>query len=235
MKIARSVIVSFRVVICLLATPSGIIHAQEYKYEIGGAAGTSFYMGDANRSQIFLRPGMSGGMMFRYNFNFLWAIKTGVFAAQVSGKSDDSGNSFPFSQQASFHRTLVEWGTHVEFNFFRYSDKYNYLQTKPYTPYLFTGAGVTYATGNKSFMGANIPLGIGFKYKVKNRMNIGIEFSMRKLFGDGLDVTENTSVWNLDNPYNIESSPLKNKDWYSFTMIFLSWEFRLRKDPCHEK
>ncbi len=66
-------------------------------------------------------------------------------------------------------------------------------------------------------------------------MNIGIEFSMRKLFGDGLDVTENTSVWNLDNPYNIESSPLKNKDWYSFTMIFLSWEFRLRKDPCHEK
>ena len=65
-------------------------------------------------------------------------------------------------------------------------------------------------------------------------MNIGIEFSMRKLFGDDFDVTEKTTGWNLDNPFSIEGSFLKNKDWYSFTMIFLTWEFSMREDPCHE-
>lgn len=64
-------------------------------------------------------------------------------------------------------------------------------------------------------------------------MNIGIEFSMRKLFGDDFDVTEKTTGWNLDNPFSIEGSFLKNKDWYSFTMIFLTWEFSMREDPCH--
>jgi hypothetical protein len=63
-------------------------------------------------------------------------------------------------------------------------------------------------------------------------MNIGIEFSMRKLFGDDFDVTEKTIGWNLDSPYGIESSFLKNRDWYSFSMIFLTWEFGLRDDPC---
>lgn len=232
MKIERSVVVSLFVTGLFLIVPITNICAQEYKYEIGGAAGTSFYMGDANRTKFYHHPGMSGGLLFRYNINFLWSIKCGIFAANVSGKSDDSGNIFPFAQQASFQRTLAELGTQVEFNFFPYSDKYAYLGTKPYTPYLFTGVGVTYATGDKTFTGANIPFGMGFKYKLKNRMNIGIEFSMRKLFGDDFDVTEKTTGWNLDSPYGIKSSFLKNRDWYSFTMIFLTWEFSMREDPC---
>ncbi|MDY9917746.1 MAG: DUF6089 family protein [Proteiniphilum sp.] len=233
MKIERSVVVSLFVMSLFIMIPTADIRAQEYKYEIGGAAGTSFYMGDANKTQFYLHPGLSGGFLFRYNPNFLWSIKTGIFIANVSGKSDDSGNAFPYAQQASFQRTLAELGTQVEFNFFPYSDKYAYLGTRPYTPYLFTGAGVTYAEGNKKFIGANIPVGMGFKYKLKNRMNIGIEFSMRKLFGDDFDVTEKTTGWNLDNPFSIEGSFLKNKDWYSFTMIFLTWEFSMREDPCH--
>ena len=233
MKTERFVVVSLIVMGLFLMISTANIHAQEYKYEIGGAAGTSFYMGDANRTKLYLHPGVSGGFLFRYNLNFLWSIKTGIFAASVSGKSEDSGNTFPFAGQASFHRMLAELGTQVEFNFFPYSDKYAYLGTKPYTPYLFTGAGVTYASGDKSFVGANIPFGMGFKYKLKNRMNIGIEFSMRKLFDDDFDVIEKTTGWNLDKPFNIESSFLKNRDWYSFTMIFLTWEFGTREDPCH--
>lgn len=233
MKNENSVVVSLFIMGFFLMISNIDIQAQEYKYEIGGAAGTSFYMGDANRTKFYLHPGMSGGLLFRYNLNFLWSIKTGISVANVSGKSEDAGNNFPFAQQASFHRTLAELGAQVEFNFFPYSDKYAYLGTKPYTPYLFTGVGGTYATGNKTFFGANIPFGVGFKYKLKNRMNIGIEFSMRKLFGDDFDVTEKTTGWNLDSPFGIESSFLKNKDWYSFTMIFLTWEFSKREDPCH--
>lgn len=233
MKIDRSVVVSIFGMGLFLLISGANIQAQEYKYEIGGAAGTSFYMGDANSTKLYLHPGISGGFLFRYNLNFLWSIKAGLFAAGVSGKSEDSGNTFPFNGQASFRRTLAELGAQVEFNFFPYSDKYAYLGTKPYTPYLFTGIGATYASGADAFIGANIPFGAGFKYKLKNRVNIGIEFSMRKLFSDDFDVTEKNTGWNMDSPFDIQSSVLKNKDWYSFTMIFLTWEFGMREDPCH--
>jgi hypothetical protein len=55
---------------------------------------------------------------------------------------------------------------------------------------------------------------------------------MRKLFGDDFDVTEKNADWDLNAPYGIESSFLKNRDWYSLTMIFLTWDFGLRNDPC---
>lgn len=63
-------------------------------------------------------------------------------------------------------------------------------------------------------------------------MNIGIEFSMRKLFGDDLDVTDDGNDAGLKDPYGIQSSLLKNKDWYSITMIYLTWDFGFRQDPC---
>ena len=206
--------------------------AQEYKYEVGATAGTSFYMGDANKTRFFLHSGIAGGAFYRYNVNFHWAVKTSLLAGTLSGNTADARNVFPLEQQASFKRTFMDLGGQIEYNFFPFSDKYAYLNTRPYTPYIFTGAGTTFATGEKKFFGANLPIGIGFKYKIKNRLNIGVEFSMRKLFGDDLDVTQNTNGWNLDAPYGIKSSFLKNKDWYSLTMIFLTWDFGLRNEPC---
>ncbi|MDD4777548.1 MAG: DUF6089 family protein [Fermentimonas sp.] len=198
--------------------------SQEYKFELGAATGTSFYMGDANKTKLYLNPGISGGVFFRYNINFNWAIKTNLLIGQVSGNKKDSGNTLPFDKGRDFSRIFKELGAQVEFNFLPYSDKYSYVGTKPYSPYVFAGAGLTQASGEKSFIGFNMPLGIGFKYKVRNRVNIGVEFSMRKLFADHFEA--------LDNPYGIRSSMLKNKDWYSLTMIFLTWEFSSRTDPC---
>ena len=77
-----------------------------------------------------------------------------------------------------------------------------------------------------------MPFGMGFKYKLKNRVNIGIEFSFRKLFADDFDVVNNESGFNLNEPYDIKSSKLKNQDWYSLTLLFLTWEFSSREDPC---
>ncbi|MDD2247096.1 MAG: DUF6089 family protein, partial [Proteiniphilum sp.] len=83
------------------------------------------------------------------------------------------------------------------------------------------------------FLNANLPFGAGFKCKLKNRLHIGFEFSFRKLFGDDFDVTGTDEEWSLKNPYGIESCILKNRDWYSLTMIYLTWEFGMRNDPCH--
>ena len=208
------------------------LFSQDYKYEMGGMAGAASYVGDANPHRLFLRPGASGGLLFRYNANLQWAIKATLLGGTVSGETRDTRNRFPLGQHESFQRAFAEVGSQVEFNFFRYSNEYEYLGTKHYTPYLFAGAGITLSGGNNSFLGVNVPFGIGFKYKLKNRVNIGAELSMRKLFRDDFDVVDNTAGWNLDAPIGIESSLLKNKDWYSLAMIYLTWDFGNRSDPC---
>ena len=212
---------------------SSKIYSQEYKYEIGGTIGTSSYMGDINKTNLFLNPGLSGGALFRYNMTFNWSVKFNLITGSVSGRSIEAKYKFPFEKEAVFTRNYADLGAQIEFNFLPYSDKYTYIGTRPYTPYVFAGTGVTYANGNSKFIGLNIPFGVGVKYKLKNRLNIGLELSLRKLFDDDFDVTDKGTDWSLNSPYGIKSSTLKNRDWYSLTMLFLTWEFNPRVDPCH--
>jgi hypothetical protein len=87
--------------------------------------------------------------------------------------------------------------------------------------------------GGETFFSPHISVGTGVKYKLKNRINIGAEWSIRKLFGDGLDRNGGNDL--LDNPYDIGSSPLKNKDWYSMLTISVSYDFGLRNCNCNKK
>lgn len=219
------------VVICSLFFATNL-EAQEYKYEIGGMAGVSFYMGDANKTKLYQSPGPAGGIVFRYNKDFRWAVKSNLVIGHVSGDTKNSGNAFPFAQHSSFDRMFYELGSQIEFNFFNYSDKFAYLNTKRFTPYVFTGVGFTYGSGEKAFFDVNIPMGVGLKYKLKDRLNIGFEFSFRKLFSDNFDVTKKGQGFDLNDPYYIKSSATKNKDWYSLTMISITWDFGFRCNPC---
>lgn len=212
----------------------GNAHAQEYLYEIGGFVGTSSYMGDANKTGLFKNPGLAVGALVRYNTNFRWAWKGNLAVGRVSGDTRTSGDAFPNGSQVSFSRTFVELGGQIEFNFFSYSDKYAYLGTRRYTPYIFAGLGALVAAGGRTNLDLNIPIGIGFKYKLKERLNLGFEFSLRRLFGDSFDVATKDGL-TLNDPYGIKSSFIKNKDWYSLTMITLTWDFGTRIDRSCNK
>ena len=162
--------------------------AQEYKFEIGGMAGGAFYMGDANKNTPFKGINPAAGAVFRYNINFRWALKANLMWGQVSGTTEGLENVFPGNAQTSFSRSVVEVGGQAEFNFFPYSDKFDYAGARRFSPYVLVGIGMTMAPGGGgSFVGPNIPLGVGVKYKLLSRLNIGCEFSVRKLFGDGLE------------------------------------------------
>lgn len=209
------------------------LEAQDnYKYEIGGMAGTSFYMGDANKTKLYQNPGLSAGAVFRYNVDLRWAIKSNFVIGKISGDTRNSGNEFPFKQESSFDRMFYELGSQIEFNFFNYSDQFAYLGAKRISPYIFTGIGLTLGSGEKTFFDANIPIGIGVKYKIKDRLNLGFEFSFRRLFSDSFDVTKKGDDFNLEAPYDIRSGVFKNTDWYSLTMISLTWDFGARVCPC---
>jgi len=55
---------------------------------------------------------------------------------------------------------------------------------------------------------------------------------MRMLFSDNLDTGGGSEL--LDNPYKMESSTFKNKDWYGFLTVFLTYDFGLRDCKCNK-
>ncbi|MDR1980408.1 MAG: porin family protein [Tannerellaceae bacterium] len=225
---------SRRVVFMLLLTGLfTVLRAQEYKYEIGGMAGGAFYMGDVNKGALFKDMNPAFGGVFRYNANFRWAVKADLMWGRVSGTTAGGEQVFPGNAEALFRRDFFELGGQVEFNFFAYSDKYAYANTKRLSPYVLLGLGMTVAPGKgQTFAGLNLPLGVGVKYKVRNRINLGCEFTFRKLFGDNFDVTDDSNAI-LDNPYGIDGSVLKNRDWYSLLTLSVTWDFGPRSRPCN--
>lgn len=231
---SKTKIEKFKVIILILCLTNCVtVVAQEYQYEIGGMAGMSMYMGDANQSSLITGWNPAGGLVFRNNLNFRWALKTNLLIGKISGNTANTKNVFPNHAQASFNRAFFELGGHVEFNFLPYSDKFAYLNTSKISPYLFTGLGVTLAPGDgRTFFGLNLPLGAGVKYKVKNRLNLGLEIAVHKLFRDSFDTTFYPDDFGLDNPYNIKSGLFKNKDWYNTLLFSVTWEFGLRDRRC---
>nr|WP_246347981.1 DUF6089 family protein [Dysgonomonas hofstadii] len=228
----RKIKYTFLLIVFLFFFLTKSVAQDDYKFEIGGMAGTSFYMGDANKTKLYKDPGLSAGVIFRYNPDLRWSVKSNFVIGKVSGDTRKSGNKFPFSQETSFSRMFYELGTQIEFNFFNYSDKFSYLGTKRVSPYIFTGVGLTLGSGQKTFLDVNVPIGIGVKYKIRDRWNLGFEFSFRKLFSDTFDVTKRGDDFNLDEPYEIKGSFLKNNDWYSLTMFTVTWDFGPRVCPC---
>ena len=205
--------------------------AQEYKYEIGGGIGLSSYMGDANKNNPFSGLHPSFGAVFRKNLNFRWAVKADLLMGKVSGDTKNSENVYLGNASAEFSRNFYELGGQMEFNFLPYSDKFPYLQTSKISPYLMAGVGLTFAPGDEVFFGLNVPVGLGVKYKVKNKVNLGLEYSVRKLFGDDFDAPDK-SGFNLDNPYHLNGGFMKNRDWYTILMFSITWDFGPNDRKC---
>ena len=218
--------------IVILMIGSATAVAQEYKYEIGGMAGMSMYMGDANQDALFQGWNPAAGVVFRNNINFHWAFKANLLMGKVTGDTRNVENVFPNHAQTSFSRNFFQLGGQMEFNFLPYSDKFPYLNTSKISPYILAGLGLTMASGeNQTFVSLSMPLGVGVKYKIKNRLNLGVEYAVNRLFNDAFDAP-NSEGFNLDNPYNIKSGLFKNKDWYNTLLFSITWEFGLRDGRC---
>ena len=78
----------------------------------------------------------------------------------------------------------------------------------------------------------NFPIGVGVKYKVANRLNVGCEMSFRFSMSDKLDVTSKDAP-TLDDPLGIKSDGMKNKDSYSFFSFFLTYDIMPKYRKCN--
>lgn len=206
-----------------LLVPQNMVRAQELEYalELGAMAGGSFYLGDANYSGWYKHLGGTIGATARWNINPRMALKFNASYAGISGDINDTDNKFPTIEKAKFSEPLFDVGCQYELHFWGYgTGTATYKGHKRWTPYIQLGLGGTYC--NDTFT-MNLPIGFGIKYKIKERLNVGFDWTMRFSLSDKLD--------GIEDPYAIKSGFLKNKDSYCLTTFYVTYDLcpKLRK------
>lgn len=204
--------------------------AQEdgYLMEIGLGGGGSFYLGDAN-DRLYNNTNGVFSVLTRYNVNPRFSLKANLASAGISGTTENAYGILP-GDALEFSRTVYDFGVQVEWGFCGYGME-GWNGNHRVAPYGLLGIGATFAPKPaENDFAANFPIGLGVRYKLSERVNIGLEWTMRFSTSDRLDVTQSYGT-SLKDPFMIKGKGIKNKDSYSFTMLYVTFDFLKR--PCH--
>ena len=190
----------------LLFIPLGAAAQPLHVTAWGGFAG---YQGDLQNKRFTLdQSQFAFGLGVKYDLTAHFAVRAGFNLGTV-GAADSRNEANLRERNLSFHSRIVERNLLAEYAFLD-------LDNRIFTPYVFGGIGLYHfnpyafdTLGNKIFLkplstegqGLSqypnskeykltqfaIPFGAGVRLKVSDRMTIGYELGLRKLFTDYLD------------------------------------------------
>lgn len=234
MMLKKITAIAISMTLSLLTTTSLLAQdeiVQEGEFGIG--LGAAHYFGDLNTRAQLNRPKMAATIFFRKNFNNYVSGRIGASFARL-GYSDiyNDHNEYMRRRNLSFNSNVWELTLQGDFNFFRFmpgEPGYNF------TPYVTLGAGIfsydpfAYLNGEKVFlrqlgtegqgsslypdrkqyssMGISFPVGVGIKYSLNERFNIGFELLHRFTNTDYLDDVSKTYVDPSVFPTNADGTP----------------------------
>ncbi len=218
--------------------------------EFGVGIGAAHYFGDLNTKARLNRPKPSATVFFRKNFGNYIALRVGASFARV-GYSDvyNTHNEFMQRRNLSFTSNVWELALQGDFNFYRFMPGEPDFS---FTPYITAGAGVfnydpfAYLSDEKYFlrplgtegqgsaayperkpyssMAVSIPFGVGIKYSINERINLGLEVVHRFTNTDYLDDVSSTFVEPSVFPPNPDGTPspallLSDRSYETGTLI----------------
>ena len=207
----------------ILCTPL-VLLAQEnavvQEAEVCFGAGAAHYFGDLNNRFHINRPKAAATVFFRKNFSNYVALRVGASYARL-GYSDvyNKHNEFMQRRNLSFNSNVWELGLQGDFNFYRFLPGDPLYR---FTPYVTFGVGIfnydpfaylndekhllrplgTEGQGHAAYperqqyssMAMSVPFGVGFKYSINERLNVGFEVLHRFTNTDYLDDVSKTYV-----------------------------------------
>jgi hypothetical protein len=251
--------------------------------EFGVAIGAGHYFGDLNTRAKLNRPKPAAGIFFRKNFGNYIALRISGNFAQL-GYSDiyNTHNETMRRRNLSFNTNVWELGLQGDFNFYRFMPGEPDFR---FTPYITLGASVfnydpyAYLNREKFFlrqlgtegqgidtvnkktqygsMALAIPFGVGIKYSINERINVGFEivhrftntdylddvsgvYADKSLFPPNPDGTPSATFLLSDRSYET-GTPIgikgrqrgnsKNKDQFVTAMFFISFNLQSYRCP----
>lgn len=211
--------------------PSGAMAQGDplYLMEAGGTLGLVTYLGDFNAG-IFRGAQPMGGLVLRRVINPYMDLRLAAFTGKIKGSSQNNGTYYPAYAASPYHfnHRVVDVGVAYEYNFWPYGTGRDYRGAQPLTPYILGGMGLTHVNGGaKNVTTANLFLGVGVKYKLAERLNLGLEWAMHFATSDKLD--------GVADPYTVRSVGMfKNKDGYSALSLSLTYSFMPKCRTCNK-
>ena len=220
-------IVLLGLISCLCSVTTWAQTEPEYRLELGGGLGLAAYEGDFNNSLLkSMKPMATLVAKYKMNPRMAWALLVGY--TQLKGSSAKADTWYPELQQnpISFKSNVVDVSLRYEYNFLPFGTGREYHGAQRLTPFLTIGTGLTVANAGTTVAGLQMPVGFGMKYKVGNRWNLAVAWTMHFTSTDRID--------GVSDPYGIKSSGLfKNTDCYSVLGATLTYDLWAKCRTCH--
>jgi hypothetical protein len=245
------------------------------KSEIGVNVGQMYYLGDLNKFKPFYQSNWSGGLMYRYNLQPRVTLRFNYLYGKVEAYDKESSNALFVNRNLEFRSVIHEVAGGVEFHYvpftfgkgnknagtvyllgqlgmFHMNPKAMYNdQLVALQPMSTEGQGTSIGTRKPYHLyQVCMPLGMGAKFSIGNKITVNFDLAIRKTFTDYLDdvgsatyanskvigkeisnTAANLSNRSLDgSKYGVRGNP-STKDWYVYSGV--TFAFRLgREKTC---
>ena len=243
-QVARYILgrLGMAVVLMLCAMESMAQEDVEYSCDIGVGGGGNTDYGDSN-SKLMGNLQPAGAVVFRKILNPRSAVRISGMYTRAKGSYDKGMTDYPDLDATGgydFNNTLGDLSAVYEYNFWAFGTGKDYRGAMRVAPFVALGVGLTYVgckTGMRDYsnprpqsttrrvVSANVPLGFGVKYRIKDRVNLTLDWQMHFSLTDQID--------GVKDPYRVKSDGLfKNTDCYSTLMLSLAYCFSAKCPTC---
>lgn len=218
--------------LCLTALPAAAQEEEHYTKEIGVALGSNFMLNDVV-NMPYKGNKFTGGAMLRFILNPRMCIKTMLTYNTISGQLDGVKEFYPSITdqstterlQGNFKGGITDLSATYELHFLPYGYTRGYQNYRRFTPFVQFGLGFCYSDAGKAFT-ANVPIGVGFKWKVGPRINMALDWAMHFSLNDKLD--------NISAPSGIPTEMFRGKDNYCLTTLTFTYDFAKKCPACQK-
>jgi hypothetical protein len=203
-------------------------------HEVGVFIGGSNFIGDVGRTNYVSPNEIAAGILYKWNKSARHSYRFSYMQSSISGDDSKSDSPGRYLRGYEFKNSIKEFSLGLEFNFFDFN--LHELERK-ITPYVHSGISYTFYdnlyvvngetkkdSNNKSFA---IPMTVGIKSNITERLILGAEVGARYTFTDNLDGSNPSN----NNFANLKFGNINSNDWYVFSGITLTYTFGNK--PCY--
>lgn len=211
-------------VICMLLTLPSFAQNSEVGIGLGGLS----YTGDLQRGYKVLENRPAGTAFYRHTFSNAVGVRGGILFGKLIGSDDNPIDEFAELRNNYFDVMVLEGAVTLEYNFLDFLDSKSWTN---YSPYFFIGVGAFTFFGDENRGNSYrkiqpvVPLGVGMKFLLDPRWQLGVEFGARKTFFDYLDNISGFDAVASKKGQNYQYGNQYDQDWYYFLGVTLSYTF----------
>lgn len=224
----KQLIVILMALMACVQTAAAQNEEPQYRLELGGGVGLN-----RNFTDVKDKLGVAGALVARFPFNPRMSLRTQLSYNTMKGSTVGMKAFYPANPDAmGTNRCAFEVKSGIydlsalyELHFLPYGYRRDYRGHYRIVPYIAMGFGLTYGAAGKAFT-ANIPIGAGIKYKVAQRVNLGLDWVVHFSLSDKLD--------GLEAPLGIKSELFRNKDHYSALLFTITYDLRPKCPTCNK-